>query len=111
MSEDDSLNYFKNMKLEPEESGNHAWTGSMSRERFLELDLSGNGLTKDEWEQGYHWCYEWDAMLVGPGQEEALMCNCDHPAIEKWKISEEGKAMRKDMEERMEGDKNTKGDS
>ena len=73
----------------------------MDDERFLELDRSGNGLTEEEWEQGYHWCYEWDGMLVGPGQPEALVCSCDHPKIEEWKQSDEAKQMLKEQEERM----------
>lgn len=113
MNEEDTLNYFKEMLPEPEMVDNEksSWKYGMTRDRFLQIDISGEGLTEEEWKQGYHWCYEWDAMLVGPGQEEALMCSCDHPAIEEWKKSEEGKAMRKDMEEKMEGDKNAKGDS
>lgn len=74
----------------------------MDNERFLELDRSGKGLTEEEWKQGYHWCLEWDDMLVGPGQDEALFCSCDHPKIEEWKQSEEGKRMRKDLDERLD---------
>lgn len=73
----------------------------MSDERFLELDRSGQGLTEEEWNQGYHWCLEWDDMLVGPGQDEALFCGCNHPKIEEWKRSEEGQRMREEMEERL----------
>lgn len=73
----------------------------MSDERFLELDRSGQGLTEEEWNQGYHWCLEWDDMLVGPGQDEALFCGCNHPKIEEWKRSEEGQRMLKEMEERL----------
>jgi len=73
----------------------------MDRERFLELDRSGKGLTDEEYAQGYHWCYEWDEMLVGPGQPEALVCSCNHPKIEEWKQSEEAQAMLKEREERM----------
>lgn len=75
----------------------------MNTERFLELDRSGQGLTKEEWEQGYHWCAEWDDMLVGPGQDEALFCWCEHPKIEEWKQSEEGKRMQKELDDRLNG--------
>jgi hypothetical protein len=74
----------------------------MNRERYIELDRSGTGLTKEEWEQGWHWCNEWDGMLVGPNTDEALVCSCDHPAIERWKESEEGKKMQKALDERFE---------
>ena len=74
----------------------------MNRERYIELDRSGTGLTKEEWEQGWHWCNEWDGMLVGPNTDEALVCSCSHPAIETWKGSEEGKKLQKDLDERFE---------
>lgn len=75
----------------------------MDMERYLELDRSGKGLTKEEWDRGWHWCFEWDDMLVGPGSDEALMCSCDHPAIEEWKKSEEGVRMREELNKRLEG--------
>lgn len=34
-------------------------------------------LTDDEIEQGWHWCGDWDFLLVGPGMEgEQAACNC-----------------------------------
>jgi hypothetical protein len=74
----------------------------MDRERQIELDRSGEGLTKEEWDQGWHWCYEWDSMLVGPGMEEALSCSCSHHAIEAWKESPDGIRLREDLEKRLE---------
>ena len=74
----------------------------MDRERFLALDRSGTGLTAAEWDEGYHWCYEWDGMLVGPGQDEALVCSCQHPAIEAWKRSPEALRMQAELEHRMD---------
>jgi hypothetical protein len=41
-------------------------------------------------------------MLVGPNTDEALVCSCGHPAIERWKESEEGKKMQKALDERFE---------
>jgi hypothetical protein len=75
----------------------------MDTERYLELDRSGQGLTKEEWDEGWHWCLEWDDMLVGPDSDEALMCQCNHPAIEAWKQSEEGQKMQREMDERLSG--------
>jgi hypothetical protein len=66
----------------------------MNRERYIELERTGQGLTEEEWEQGWHWCNEWDGMLVGPNTDEALVCSCSHPAIEAWKESEEGKKLQ-----------------
>ena len=74
----------------------------MDDKRFLELDRSGQGLTKEEWDKGYHWCLEWDGMLVGPGEDEALFCSCNHPAIEEWKKSEEGIRMQEELNKRLE---------
>lgn len=65
----------------------------MNRERYIELDNSGTGLTEEEYNQGWHWCGEWDDMLVGPGTIEATVCSCNHPKIEEWKQSEEGQRM------------------
>jgi hypothetical protein len=83
-------------------AGSNPVAGIMNRERYIELDRSGTGLTKEEWEQGWHWCNEWDGMLVGPNTDEALVCSCSHPAIERWKESEEGKKMQKALDERFE---------
>ena len=57
----------------------------MTKERYIELDRTGEGLTQEEWEAGWHWCYEWDELLVGPGMPEAKVCSCNNPAIEEWK--------------------------
>jgi hypothetical protein len=70
----------------------------MNRERYIELDNSGTGLTKEEWEAGWHWCLEWDDMLVGPGTQEALVCSCNHPKIEEWKQSEEAQKMQSELD-------------
>jgi hypothetical protein len=72
----------------------------MDSERQIELDRSGQGLTEEEWEEGWHWCHEFDGMLVGPGQAAALVFSCEHPAIEAWKKTEEGERMLREMDER-----------
>ena len=33
-------------------------------------------LTKEEIEAGWHYCHEWDGLLVGPGMEEMECCTC-----------------------------------
>ena len=70
----------------------------MNRERYIELDNSGKGLTEEEYNQGWHCCGEWDGMLVGSGMIEATVCSCNHPKIEEWKQSEEGQRMLKEGE-------------
>jgi len=74
----------------------------VNRERYIELDRTGEGLTKEEWEAGWHWCKEWDGMLVGPDTDEALVCSCDHPAIEAWKQSDAGKKLQEQLDKRSE---------
>jgi hypothetical protein len=74
----------------------------MDSQRYRELDNSGSGLTEEEWNEGWHWCLEWDSMLVGPGTEEALFCSCNHPTIEKWKASPDGQRVRSEMDQRLD---------
>jgi len=74
----------------------------VNRERYMELDRSGEGLTKEEWEAGWHWCNEWDGMLVGPDTDEALVCSCNHPVIEAWKQSDAGKKLQEELDKRFE---------
>jgi hypothetical protein len=72
----------------------------VNRERYIELNSTGQDLTPEEWNRGWHWCVEWDGLLVGPNTEEALVCSCDHPVIEAWKKSEEGKRLQKELDDR-----------
>ena len=40
-------------------------------------------LTEAEIAEGWHWCHEFDGLLVGPGMGELEVCRCipdDHPA-------------------------------
>jgi hypothetical protein len=70
----------------------------MNNERYFEAEKEGK-VTQEEFEQGWHFCIEWDDMLIGPGTEEALMCYCNHPKIEEWKQSDEAKEMYRQLEE------------
>jgi hypothetical protein len=74
----------------------------MNRERYIELNSTGQDLAPEEWDQGWHWCVEWDGLLVGPNSEEALVCSCNHPVIEAWKVSPEGQEMMRQLEIRSE---------
>jgi hypothetical protein len=43
----------------------------MRRDRWIELmEDEQLELTFDELEAGWHWCWEWDGLLVGPGMPE-----------------------------------------
>lgn len=49
----------------------------MNTERWVELmrnfDLQ---LTPEEIAQGWHFCYDWDDLLIGPGMIELESCTC-----------------------------------
>ena len=81
----------------------------MNKERYDILEQSGLGLTKEEYDQGWHWCNEWDGLLVGPSMREAIVCSCNHPVIEAWKETEEAKEMINEMslDKPLETDYNT----
>ena len=81
----------------------------MDRNRYIELDNAGTGLTPEEIEKGWHFCYDWDGMLVGPNTDEAISCGCDDK-IAEWKVSEEGIKYIEDLERRMNDSWNSKQD-
>ena len=41
-----------------------------------ELELNDGELTKEEIEEGWHFCIEWDGLLIKRGDPEAECCNC-----------------------------------
>lgn len=43
-----------------------------------------NPLTREELEIGWHFCPSWDGLLIRPGHEEALSCNCPISAVKSW---------------------------
>ena len=50
----------------------------MTEVRYLELETGRNEcLTYDEMVEGYHFCPNWDFMLIGPDMPEYAMCLCD----------------------------------
>ena len=38
----------------------------------------GQELTKEEWDEGYHYCYDWDELFISPEDAEIEVCSC-HP--------------------------------
>lgn len=50
----------------------------MTPKRYNKLNKDGVGLTEEELKQGWHWCWEWDLMLVGPGMAELNCCDCEN---------------------------------
>lgn len=55
----------------------------MTRERYnLLMEDDSVDLTQAEISKGYHFCSEFDGLLVGPGMYELNHCSCwpkDHP--------------------------------
>lgn len=57
---------------------------TMTRERYRELENNHSlSLTKEEVKQGYHFCYEWDGLLIHVTHPEFKACICK--SMEKWK--------------------------
>jgi len=49
----------------------------MTKERWkLLMDEDSIELTEEEISEGWHFCWEWDGLLVGPGMKEIEVCNC-----------------------------------
>ena len=55
----------------------------MTHERWKAISRDeGSELTKEEIAEGWHFCLEFDGLLVGPGMSELECCACwpkDHP--------------------------------
>jgi len=51
----------------------------MTPERYYQIEVQGAPLTDEEKEAGWHFCDEWDFMLVGPGTPEQEACLCTTP--------------------------------
>ena len=46
----------------------------VTEERWQALEKAGGTLTKEEMEEGWHWCNEMDFLLVGPGMHFFQNC-------------------------------------
>ena len=54
----------------------------MTNNRWSEVMDNDVPLTESEISEGWHFCAEWDGLLVGPGMGELEPCKClvhDHP--------------------------------
>jgi len=51
----------------------------MHTTRYAYLDKEGRGLTQNEIDAGWHFCLDYDGMLVGPGMQAQENCTCNHP--------------------------------
>lgn len=48
----------------------------MTPERYSLIDGGWIKLTQEELREGWHFCHEWDQMLVGPAMPEWESCLC-----------------------------------
>lgn len=42
----------------------------------MEYRLDTEQLTPDEISQGWHYCYNWKGLLIGPGDQRMNSCEC-----------------------------------
>lgn len=49
----------------------------MTHKRYKELMDSDATLTDDEKKLGYHFCPDWDFLLIGIGMKEMECCGCN----------------------------------
>ena len=56
----------------------------MTNKRYNDLSaVDPESMSEDEVKEGWHYCWEFDGLLVGPGMGELNWCTClpsDHPA-------------------------------
>jgi hypothetical protein len=48
----------------------------MTDDRYQDLMETDGTLSAEEMAEGWHWCHEFDGMLVGPGQWGLEECTC-----------------------------------
>jgi len=49
---------------------------SMSHHRYFALSHEDAELTPAEFAAGWHFCWEWDGLLIHPSHPEAACCTC-----------------------------------
>lgn len=48
----------------------------MTSDRWDDIHYRNQSITPEEFERGWHFCPDWDLLLVGPGMEELSCCTC-----------------------------------
>ena len=48
----------------------------MKNTRYIEVMKNGAKLTAAEVKEGWHFCPDWDFLLIHPDTQEAECCNC-----------------------------------
>jgi hypothetical protein len=61
----------------------------MQHHRYCELEDNPDAiLTALEIAEGWHWCSDWDLLLVGPGMNiELKCCTCQYPPVLALKVA------------------------
>lgn len=73
----------------------------MTRTRWTRLMEDEDAqLTGRELAAGWHWCAEWDGLLVGPGMGELEVCRCGAEQEQARNTKEHREAMDKMSEQR-----------
>jgi len=62
----------------------------MNSRRYQEIEIEGKQLLPSEFRRGWHYCENWDDMLVGPTMTEWESCHCDLPYKRKALAGGEG---------------------
>jgi len=49
----------------------------MNTQRYIEIDSGLDNLTSAEIENGWHFCPDWDDMLIWEHEKEGKHCTCE----------------------------------
>lgn len=49
---------------------------SMTENRYNQLMSQEGSLTPEEIKEGWHFCWDWDGLLIHPGDPEMDACRC-----------------------------------
>lgn len=61
---------------------------NMSMERVRQLLDSGDAPTEEEFNDGWHYCYDWDLLLIGEDMPETKHCYCHPKYIERRNVQD-----------------------
>jgi len=71
--------------------------GKMDRERYIRIQNGAEDLTPEEVEDGWHFCPDWDDMLIHVDDDEFQCCPCSW--MDKFRTPERQAAYEKRFEE------------
>jgi hypothetical protein len=49
----------------------------MTNKRRVQLESGEGSMTEQEKDQGWHFCPDWDFMVIGPASPEVYVCCCE----------------------------------